>query len=446
MVLQSPDLDKTLFRNGRGRLFRGRVLLSVWLLFVMLLGSGCQSLPLPWTFTTPSYDNTLNSEAATLDTTSGKTSTTTRRGSESTASQKSSQTTTASKAQSADAAFSARVTSLIVAGLGRFEQKIVLDDAFTGYQIPKREADATIARVYDLYETVYRQDPQFYWLDGSARLTYSFSSGLTSHLSSMTLELGYLAAFDQASPATLRLRQQAMMKAARAIAAVARQKTEPWQQLQVIHDKLVRTIVYDEKLDQNHNNAASALLDHLSMCQGYAQAFQLVARELDFKVQLISGKAFGIDHAWNLVWLAGKPYHVDVTHDDPVPDGGTNDLVEHIHFLRSDAIMRETHTWVAKDYPACPSDGAQYYRKQKLTASSPDVLRSKIEQFIAAANLTDNKPEQLELLYTAAGLPKRQTVESMIVDSLSSHASVHSISYRLSLSKQVMVLEILPPG
>ncbi len=343
-----------------------------------------------------------------------------------------------------DDALAGHLQALIQAGIEDFSAEIILDKALEGYQISERQSDAVVKLVYDVYEKVYRQNPQFFWLDGSAKLNYTFQKGLRTRLSAMTLKLGYLDEYKHSSAAELQARQDELFTAARQIAAKAEKKTQAWQQLQVIHDTLVRRIVYDQTLNQAHNNAASALLDQISLCQGYAQAFQLIASELGFRVELINGQASEIDHAWNLVWIAGQPYHLDVTHDDPVPDGGSTDKPDHVNFLRSDTVMRETHDWKASDYPVCAIDGAHYYREQDLLVSSLDEYKQKFRAFVNDSDLGDQTVDQLELLYTGSDLPSRKSVEKIVVSILTDQAGVRALSYRLDVSKQVIIVELMP--
>ncbi len=96
----------------------------------------------------------------------------------------------------------------------------------------------------------------------------------------MTLEMGYTPGYADASSETLKTRQTALLAEADRIAALAYQAPTHWQQLQIVHDHLIRNTVYDTTLDQTTNNAASALLDHLTLCQGYAQSFQLITQKL----------------------------------------------------------------------------------------------------------------------------------------------------------------------
>ena len=54
------------------------------------------------------------------------------------------------------------------------------------------------------------------------------------------------------------------------------------------------------------------------------------------------GTADEIDHAWNLVELDGKWYHLDATWDDPMPDQGEDALHQYPELVYG-SNMPETH-------------------------------------------------------------------------------------------------------
>ncbi|MDD2458373.1 MAG: transglutaminase domain-containing protein [Eubacteriales bacterium] len=349
-------------------------------------------------------------------------------------------TTRATPSQS----FDEIVLTAIRDALDHYQNKVILDEAVTQYIFHEDQTDELIDRVYALYDQVFRENAQYFWLDGSARIEYSILQTQTPTFNAMTLEMGYTAGYADASTTTLQARQAALLSEASRIAALANQAPTKWQQLQIVHDHLIRNTVYDTTLDQTTNNAASALLDHLTLCQGYAQSFQLITQQLGIPVTLITGNSEGVDHAWNLVWLDGQPYHIDVTHDDPVPDGGENDQPTHINFLRSDERMRQTHTWNTDDYPRATSDGAHYYRLQDLTAATFDELEARIAHFVSQADFSDNQPDLLEILYLGDDLPAKSTVEELLINQLRAQTSLRTITYRATIDKAIISLEVLP--
>ena len=79
-----------------------------------------------------------------------------------------------------------------------------------------------------------------------------------------------------------------------------------------------------------------------------------MAKEVGISSILISGKATNSlgtgGHAWNLVNVDGKLYHIDTTWDDPVSSDG-RDLLRYKYFLIDDQTMSLNHIWERKNYP-----------------------------------------------------------------------------------------------
>lgn len=58
------------------------------------------------------------------------------------------------------------------------------------------------------------------------------------------------------------------------------------------------------------------LVENLGVCESYAEAFQLVAREAGLESIIVTGTLDGINHEWNRVLLDDKWYTLDVTNND----------------------------------------------------------------------------------------------------------------------------------
>lgn len=88
-----------------------------------------------------------------------------------------------------------------------------------------------------------------------------------------------------------------------------------------IHDYLVINIQYDR---ENYNaktipdvshTAYGALINKIAVCDGYAQAANLLLNMVDVESKLVTGIA-GEFHQWNIVKIDGDYYYLDVTFDD----------------------------------------------------------------------------------------------------------------------------------
>jgi hypothetical protein len=344
-------------------------------------------------------------------------------------------------------AFQKTVRQLLLAGLQKRQKAINLDIAVEPQGFAETDSQKVIDQVFAIYQAIYLEYPEFYYLNGSINVNYSIARGAQPVLTGMTVKPLYWEITADLTNAQLDdLIRQVDDRATAIAQAISSQTAVPWQQLQLLHDRLVSGIAYDTSGNVETNQVISALLDGKTLCQGYARSYQLVAEKLGFDVLLISGETDGIGHVWDLVKLAGQYYHVDVTHDDPTPDAGATAPVEHVHFLRSDQAMQVTHTWTHADYPACPTDGAQYYRENGLTAASRSELKSKINQFCQSLDYRANKTSLLEVLDTSGDPPDDSALEKIVKNALLEASGGSAVHFRYQVSKSVILVEITTGG
>ena len=154
------------------------------------------------------------------------------------------------------------------------------------------------------------------------------------------------------------------------------------QKALVLHDRLAVRCEYDLQAaadleDFNKNNtdnnavmpwdaafcAYGALVEGSAVCQGYSEAYKYLLELVGIKSDLCSSVL--LNHVWNIVYIDGKGYHVDVTWDDPVwqDDNGNyiqkpEDYIEHNNFLLSSlALFYNGHNFQGYyDYNFTPSD------------------------------------------------------------------------------------------
>ena len=61
---------------------------------------------------------------------------------------------------------------------------------------------------------------------------------------------------------------------------------------------------------------------------------------------------------WNIIFLGGSPYFLDVTWDDPV--NSTTDYIQHFYFNITAEDMALDHTWDTDTYPKNTVTGSKY--------------------------------------------------------------------------------------
>lgn len=139
-----------------------------------------------------------------------------------------------------------------------------------------------------------------------------------------------------------------VMKQAKAIvSSITQVGMDDHEKVKAIHDYVVKHISYDTSYKAY--TAYEALVNRSAVCQGYALLTYQLLKEAGIENHFVVGTGDGQPHAWNLVKIENKWYHLDTTFDDPVPD--EQGRVTYSYFNLSDEQIERNHEWNRGDYP-----------------------------------------------------------------------------------------------
>lgn len=228
------------------------------------------------------------------------------------------------------------------------------------------EGPAILAH-YEVYSEIPPEDVRPYWIGEGRQLAeeldHSAHSGASIFLpeqdgklrfmvetrdkngQAVTFEGGLVLAHTGVNKVR-RIVTDAMLK--EKVASVAEQcmaeATDDYSRAKWLHDYLARHARYD--FSYTIYDPHDVLLLGTGVCQSFAMAYQQLLQAVNIKNRYVTGLGKGNaawdSHAWNLVQLDGKWYHVDVTWDEA---GG------HLYFLKSDDFMKRSHAWAYDLYP-----------------------------------------------------------------------------------------------
>lgn len=123
------------------------------------------------------------------------------------------------------------------------------------------------------------------------------------------------------------------------------------EKIKIIHDYIIDNTEYDKLKYENKedttyksNTAYGVLIEGYGTCNGYADAMAIFLN----KINIINYKISNDEHIWNLVYLDGNWYHLDLTWDDPISD--TN-------------INRDTYFLITTDTLEKLNDGTHHFDK-----------------------------------------------------------------------------------
>lgn len=193
----------------------------------------------------------------------------------------------------------------------------------------------TQEQIQNVVQAVYYDHPELFWMDPGYDSKYD-NRGVCVELE---LDFNYTVN-------NLEDYQRQFTHVLNEIVQGAVNYTEDWEKERYVHDALLGRVEYQLAAELNQS-AYSALVNRETVCAGYARAFQYVLHQLNIPCYYVTGYA-GQNHAWNMVYLSGAFYNVDVTWDDTSPSS-------YLYFNKSDVAFSKTHLrqGLSTYLPAC---------------------------------------------------------------------------------------------
>lgn len=213
-------------------------------------------------------------------------------------------------------------------------QKEVYDQVY-GAALELKES-VTLCRQLDqssiknVMNAVFNDHPELFWLDTG------YSYGYTSKGAVISVMLKY-----NETAQTLQSARQKFLNAAAKVINGASSLTTDLDKEQYVYKALQNMCVYDENSDMNQS-AYSVFINGSSVCAGYSRAFQYIMQQLNIPCYFCTGYANGGYHAWNIVYIDGKYYNVDLSWDDSL--GDVSNTYSFAYFNLSDKAISVDHT------------------------------------------------------------------------------------------------------
>lgn len=190
-----------------------------------------------------------------------------------------------------------------------------------------------VGAIKRVWQAFYQDNPQIFWVCG-----YRYTYDGNRIVSKVQLIYTYTRQEAQA-------KQRQIDAGAKRVLAQIPKGADDYHTVLAVHDAIVKDTRYGSG-SRDHQNIASVLVDHESVCAGYSRAMQYLLKKAGIFCTVIDGQAAGRGaHAWNLVKMDGDYYFVDVTWDDPTFDGGAPaDYVDHAFFGITTRTLLKNHT------------------------------------------------------------------------------------------------------
>ena len=259
------------------------------------------------------------------------------------------------------------------------------------FQIPRLEGKDLSNVFFEL-----RLDhPEIFWASGFKYKYYPDSPNLI-------LIPEYL--FDKGK---IREHQKAMDARVEKLARPAMKLTE-LEKERYIHDFICKNVRYD-KLKKQYSHEIIGVLGHgVGVCEGIAKAVKILCDALQIQCIIALAennpeKGVKYRHAWNVVRLDKKYYHLDCTFDISL---GNPEEIRYDYFLLSDKQIFRDHERLVWRVPACEDADRFYYKKKKLSFTKTEEVQKRAAQAV--------KKGKLLLFHWRGGYMTREIVQEFL--------------------------------
>lgn len=158
-----------------------------------------------------------------------------------------------------------------------------------------------------------------------------------------------------------------------------------FDKVRYVFETLVKQVDYDTGAE-NNQNIISVFLNGKTVCQGYACATQYLLKLLNVQSAVVTGKADGEAHAWNLVKMDGEYYYVDTTWGNSRYLNESKDEEKYVNYnylgMNSEEISTSHQAECSFELPECVASENNYYVHEGLYFENwdPDAIGALYQQ------------------------------------------------------------------
>ncbi|MBR6801424.1 MAG: peptidase [Eubacteriaceae bacterium] len=254
-----------------------------------------------------------------------------------------------------------------------------LNSLSPSFYVPRLEGQ----ELFDIWFLLRLDHPELFWSSG-IRYKYYEDSGNVEVLAE------YL--FDKKK---IKEHQKALSSRVEKLSRAAADMSEA-EKVKYIHDFICQNVYYDKLKKQYSHEIIGPLGQGVGVCEGIAKSVKILCDALNIWCTVAISEANpekGIKyrHAWNVVKVGGKYYHLDATFDNSLGRGSgeaaqqnviTADDIRYDYYLLSDKKIFSDHEPVIWKMPACDDGDSFYYKQKKLSFTTLEDVRKRSAQAV----------------------------------------------------------------
>ena len=160
-------------------------------------------------------------------------------------------------------------------------------------------------------------------------------------------------------------------------------KTDREKEL-AIHEFILENVRYDKLKKPYSHEIIGPLGQGVGVCEGIAKTVKILCDALGIWCMIAISEANpekGIKyrHAWNIVKIGGRYYHLDATFDNSL---GRGETIRYDYFNLGDKQLFRDHEPVLYQAPLCGDGDYFYYREKKLSFTKTEDVAKRAAQAV----------------------------------------------------------------
>ena len=149
-----------------------------------------------------------------------------------------------------------------------------------------------------------------------------------------------------------------------------------------IHDFICQNVHYDKLKKAYSHEIIGPLGQGVGVCEGIAKTVKILCDALGIWCIIAISEAnpekkIKYRHAWNIVRIDGKYYHLDATFDNSLSD---KELIRYDYFNLDDSRLFRDHEPVIWKVPACGDGDHFYYKEKKISFTKVEEVKKRALQ------------------------------------------------------------------
>lgn len=231
-----------------------------------------------------------------------------------------------------------------------------------------------------IHACVMADNPELFYIEGYTYYTRINSAGQVTEIS---IEGRY--SFSAEESASL---QKKIDSAVATCLAGAPKGTDDYAKAKYFYEYLAANVTYDHAAEAINESTGvysegqtivESLVNHSSVCTGYARAFQHLLHQMNVPCIIVTGQAHGGAHVWCVAYLDGNWYFVDPTWGDSsiLDDNGNPSGAERLDYdylcVTGDDLSATHALDCSYQVPACTANADNYYVREGLYLSYFDA-------------------------------------------------------------------------